>query len=92
MPVSTVPMPTDTTTTATQRDRDRTRPRLARASVLDVRRPDRAGRAPTTVADIAERLWELAAAESDLDRARRTTLAPTTGALAHAGAFSEGRR
>jgi hypothetical protein len=92
MPVSTVPMPTDTTTTATQRDRDRTRPRLARAGVLDVRRPDRAGRAPTTVADIADRLWELAAAESDLDRARRTTLAPTTGALAHAGAFSEGRR
>jgi hypothetical protein len=90
MPVPTVPMPTDTTTT--QRDRDRTRPRLARAGVLDVRRPDRAGRAPTTVADIADRLWDLAAADSDLGRARRTTLSPTTAALAHTGAFSEGRR
>lgn len=50
----------------TQHDRAVVRQHLARSGVLDAWRPDREGRGPWTVADVADRLRDLGAADADL--------------------------
>ena len=61
-----MPMSPSVSKPTTQHDRGAVREHLARSGVLDAWRPDRGGPTPWTVADIADRLRDLGAADADL--------------------------